>query len=64
MTNLMILKLLLSFCNDVDYKFMCRHDMRSCFNTATLRGVEGETAFRNCLDENYVRIFEGRYDSR
>lgn len=54
MNNIAILKILLSFCGSADYELTCRYEMIECFEEQ-LKKVESETAFRNCLDQNYEK---------
>lgn len=61
MSNALILKLLLSFCDNVQYQHACEYDMVTCFGEKTSFGFTGEEAFHICLDESYDRRYDGKY---
>ena len=56
MINLIALNLLLSFCDGVEFKYMCRYELRTCFEEKIERKNTVEKSFRDCLDENYEQL--------
>jgi len=55
-TIVVALKILLSFCENTEFEYMCKYELRTCFNENIERRISVDESFRRCLDNNYERL--------